>query len=114
MIRLTARQQDDAILISVSDTGPGVPQEYLPKIFDRFWRAPGTKQTGSGLGLAIAKGVVLAHGGTIWAESEFGRGSSFFSVGGFGHEQPDQACSMNTTPLILNVCTGQLQIVLRT
>jgi signal transduction histidine kinase len=78
MIRLTARQQDDAILISVADTGPGVPQEHLPKIFDRFWRAPGTKQTGCGLGLAIAKGIVLAHGGTIWAESEFGKGSSFF------------------------------------
>jgi PAS domain S-box-containing protein len=78
MIRLTARQRDDAILISVSDTGPGIPQEHLSKIFDRFWRAPGTQQTGSGLGLAIAKGIVLAHGGTIWAESEFGKGTRFF------------------------------------
>jgi PAS domain S-box-containing protein len=77
MIRLTARQRDDAILISVSDTGPGIPQEHLSKIFDRFWRAPGTQQTGSGLGLAIAKGIVLAHGGTIWAESEFGKGTRF-------------------------------------
>jgi len=78
VIRLTARQRDDEILITVSDTGPGIPQEHLSKIFDRFWRAPGTKQTGSGLGLAIAKGIILAHGGTIWAESEFGKGSSFF------------------------------------
>src|SRR4029077_17435582 len=78
VIRVTARQRDNEILISVSDTGPGIPQEHLSKIFDRFWRAPDTKQSGSGLGLAIAKGIVLAHGGTIWAESEFGKGSSFF------------------------------------
>jgi PAS domain S-box-containing protein len=78
VIRVTARQRDNEILVSVSDTGPGIPQEHLSKIFDRFWRAPGTKPSGSGLGLAIAKGIVLAHGGTIWAASEFGKGSSFF------------------------------------
>src|SRR5262249_59127558 len=77
-IRVSAHKQDHQIVVSVADTGPGIPQEHLSKIFDRFFRAPGTKQEGSGLGLSIAKGIVEAHGGTIWAESEMGNGSSFF------------------------------------
>jgi len=77
-IRITARQRDHQIVLSVADTGPGIPQEHLSKIFDRFWRAPGTKEKGSGLGLSIAKGIVQAHGGTIWAESQLGKGSAFF------------------------------------
>jgi len=77
-IQIRACQRRQQILVSVADTGPGIPQEYLSKIFDRFWRAPGTTQEGSGLGLSIAKGIVEAHGGTIWAESQLGKGSSFF------------------------------------
>jgi PAS domain S-box-containing protein len=77
-IRVSAWQRDHQIVVSVADTGPGIPQEHLSKIFDRFWRTPGTKQKGSGLGLSIAKGIVEAHGGTIWAESQMGKGSSFF------------------------------------
>ena len=77
-IRITARQRDHQIVVSVADTGPGIPQEHLSKIFDRFWQAPGTKEKGSGLGLSIAKGIIQAHGGTIWAESQLGKGSSFF------------------------------------
>ena len=77
-IRVAARVRDHKIVVSVVDTGPGIPQEHLSKIFDRFWRTPGTKQKGSGLGLSIAKGIVEAHGGTIWAESQLGKGSSFF------------------------------------
>ena len=76
-IRVLARLRDHQVVVSVEDTGPGIPQEHLSKIFDRFWRTPGTKQNGSGLGLAIAKGIVEAHGGTIWAESQLGKGSSF-------------------------------------
>ena len=77
-IRVSAGQRDHKIVVSVADTGPGIPQEHLSKIFDRFWQTPGTKQKGSGLGLSIAKGIVEAHGGTIWAESQSGKGSSFF------------------------------------
>jgi PAS domain S-box-containing protein len=77
-IRVSARQRDHKIVVAVADTGPGIPQEHLSKIFDRFWQTPGTKQKGSGLGLSIAKGIVEAHGGTIWAESQLGKGSSFF------------------------------------
>jgi len=76
-IRVSARQRDRQIVVSVEDTGPGIPKEHLSKIFDRFWQTPGTKQKGSGLGLAIAKGIVEAHGGTIWAESRLGKGSAF-------------------------------------
>ena len=78
IIRVAARERDHKIVVSVVDTGPGIPQEHLSKIFDRFWRTPGIKQKGSGLGLSIAKGIVEAHGGTIWAESQLGKGSSFF------------------------------------
>jgi len=78
IIRVAARERDHKIVVSVVDTGPGIPQEHLSKIFDRFWRTPGIKQKGSGLGLSIAKGIVEAHGGTIWAESQMGKGSSFF------------------------------------
>jgi signal transduction histidine kinase len=65
-------------VVGVADTGPGIPQEHLLKVFDRFWRVPGTKKKGTGLGLSIAKGIVEAHGGRIWAESQLGKGSSFF------------------------------------
>jgi signal transduction histidine kinase len=78
VIRVSARQQGQKIVVSVTDTGPGIPQEHLSKIFERFWQTPGTKQKGSGLGLSIARGIVEAHGGTIWAESQSGKGSSFF------------------------------------
>ncbi|HEX4998168.1 MAG TPA: PAS domain S-box protein [Terriglobia bacterium] len=77
-IRVSARQRDRQIVVSVADTGPGIPHEHLSKIFDRFWRRPGTREEGSGLGLSIVKGIVEAHGGTIWAESQLGKGSSFF------------------------------------
>jgi PAS domain S-box-containing protein len=76
-IRVSARQQGDAVMVSIVDTGPGIPPEHLSKVFDKFWKGQETKGTGSGLGLSIAKGIVEAHGGSIWAESELGKGSSF-------------------------------------
>jgi signal transduction histidine kinase len=67
--------------LRVSDSGAGIPPEDLPYIFDRFWRADRARtrsgDTGSGLGLAIAKQLVLAHGGTIHAESQPGVGPVF-------------------------------------
>src|SRR5262249_14950029 len=77
-IHVSARRQEWDILVCVTDTGPGIPQEHLLKVFDRFWRVPGTQKQGTGLGLSIAKGIVEAHGGNIWAESELGKGTSFF------------------------------------
>lgn len=70
----------DNVRITVTDTGAGIPSEDLPYIFDRFWRGDRSRarrEGSSGLGLAITRQLVLAHGGTIVAESELGRGTSF-------------------------------------
>ena len=63
---------------AISDTGPGISREDLPHIFDRFWQARRVRRGGVGLGLAISKGIVDAHGGSIWAESCAGVGTTFF------------------------------------
>jgi PAS domain S-box-containing protein len=70
--------EDGALQFEVRDTGPGIPAEHLPHIFGQFWQANRRDHRGIGLGLAIAKGIVEAHGGKIWVESEPGEGSSFF------------------------------------
>ncbi len=61
----------------VKDSGPGIAPGHIPHLFDRFWRARQGDREGAGLGLAIAKGVVNAHGGNIWVESEPGCGAMF-------------------------------------
>jgi signal transduction histidine kinase len=61
----------------VADTGAGIPAEYLPHLFDRFWQARQGGRCGAGLGLLIAKGIVEAQGGRIWVESTPGCGSTF-------------------------------------
>src|SRR5262245_52207732 len=77
-IVVSAREQDNSIVVCVSDDGPGIARENLSKVFDRYWQSEETKRAGVGLGLAIAKGIVEAHGGKIWVDSELGKGSSFF------------------------------------
>ncbi len=64
----------DTVVFTVEDTGPGIADSDLPHLFERFWQAE-RRYGGSGLGLAIAAGVVEAHGGEIWAESELGEGT---------------------------------------
>jgi len=66
-----------SVVVSVEDSGIGIEPEALTRIFDRFWQARPTPRRGSGLGLAIARGILEAHGGRIWVESEVGRGSVF-------------------------------------
>jgi signal transduction histidine kinase len=75
-IRLEARGPD--VLFTVSDTGPGISPEDLPFMFERYWRARGAHYKGTGLGLPISKGIVDAHGGRIWVESQLGIGTRFF------------------------------------
>jgi two-component system sensor histidine kinase ChvG len=70
-VRLWARRRENRILIVVEDTGPGIPEEALTKVFNRFYSERPVQQFGnhSGLGLAISKQIVEAHGGVIWAEN---------------------------------------------
>ena len=65
------------VCFRVRDTGVGISQLHLPHVFDRFWQVRTTGRAGAGLGLAIAKGIVEAHGGSIWAESTLGEGTTF-------------------------------------
>jgi signal transduction histidine kinase len=76
-IVVSARKQEQTVVVCVSDDGTGIPRENLAKVFDRYWQASETSRAGMGLGLAIAKGIIEAHGGKIWVDSELGKGSSF-------------------------------------
>ena len=77
-IVIRADSAPGGVRFSVSDTGPGIPQEQLGKLFGRFWQGNPADRRGIGLGLSIAKGIVDAHGGRIWVESRVGEGTTFF------------------------------------
>jgi signal transduction histidine kinase len=75
---LQAVEGEKEVVISVTDTGCGIPESELSFVFDRFWRGdPSRHEDGAGLGLAISRGIVEAHRGRIWAESRPGQGSCF-------------------------------------
>jgi PAS domain S-box-containing protein len=65
------------VRFSVSDTGPGIRPDEIPHLFSRFWQADSADHRGVGLGLSIAKGIIDAHDGRIWVESEPGKGATF-------------------------------------
>jgi signal transduction histidine kinase len=80
-VQLTAKEENQSLLVTVADTGQGIPEENLEIVFDKFVQLKSSTETtpGSvGLGLAIAREVVEAHGGRIWIESTVGVGSTFF------------------------------------
>jgi two-component system phosphate regulon sensor histidine kinase PhoR len=83
-IEVTAADSADQIVITVSDTGIGIPQAEQSRIFERFYRVDAARSReagGTGLGLSIARHIVEAHGGRIWVESTVGEGSRFhFSI----------------------------------
>ena len=78
-VTIAARPDGEEVILSVEDTGVGIPVEDLPRIFERFFKADRARSGGgTGLGLAIAKHIVQGHGGRIWAESVEGEGSTFY------------------------------------
>jgi signal transduction histidine kinase len=76
-VRVQATRREHEVVVSVRDTGPGIPADQRARIFDRFWQAKETARLGTGLGLSIAKGLVERHGGHLWVDSEVGVGSTF-------------------------------------
>ncbi|MFZ5881779.1 MAG: ATP-binding protein [Chloroflexota bacterium] len=81
-VQVGVAARDRQIILQVSDTGPGIPQNEQARIFDKFYRASNIPEgvQGSGLGLAIVKSIVESHHGRIWVESALGKGTSFFVV----------------------------------
>jgi len=78
-ITVTVKETKNALLVTFSDYGPGIPKAYLPYIFERFYRVPGERVSkGSGLGLYICNQIILAHHGKIWVESELKKGTTFY------------------------------------
>ncbi|WP_010246010.1 sensor histidine kinase [Acetivibrio cellulolyticus] len=94
-IKIDVQDRQDKVLIGIHDNGEGIKKEHLPNIFNRFYRADPSRNTtkgGSGLGLAIASQIIEEHGGRIWAESEFGNGTSIYfqlEKVGTGNEKTD-------------------------
>jgi PAS domain S-box-containing protein len=84
LIVIRVRKEQNDLIISVNDQGIGISQEELPKLFDRFYQVEQVvsgKTHGTGLGLTICKGIIEAHGGRLWVETELGQGSKFsFSI----------------------------------
>ena len=78
VIRLRAASTDEGSIVSVADSGIGIPERELTSIFERFRRLEGGDGTGLGLGLYISQWIVDAHGGRIWAESEIGKGTTIY------------------------------------
>lgn len=77
-VSVFASQRDNEILHEIRDTGMGIPEDKLQKIFEEFYQVEGSKYGGTGLGLSIAKRVIEEHGGKIWVESRPGKGSVFY------------------------------------
>lgn len=79
-IKISLKQEDNGIIFAVKDNGPGISQNHIPRIFDRFYRSDSSrtrKYGGAGLGLSISKSIVEAHGGRISISSQEGHGSTF-------------------------------------
>jgi signal transduction histidine kinase len=78
VVTVGAAPEDDAVRFWVRDTGPGIAPEDVEHLWSPFWQAEGpARSAGAGLGLAIARGIVEAHGGRVWVESQPGAGTTF-------------------------------------
>jgi signal transduction histidine kinase len=77
LIEIAAKVTDGETVVSVRDTGTGIPDHQIPHIFEPYWQADAQRKGSAGLGLSIAKAIVDAHGGRIWVETSPGLGSTF-------------------------------------
>ncbi|MGK4000871.1 ATP-binding protein [Sorangium sp. So ce1024] len=76
-VTVRCERLEEHVVFSVADTGPGIPEDELPYLFERYWRGQRNGYKGTGLGLAIARELVVAHGGTISVDSRVGVGTTF-------------------------------------
>ncbi|MFZ6024431.1 MAG: ATP-binding protein [Bacteroidota bacterium] len=76
-VTIAAKEENNRIRFSVSDTGQGIEPRYIDRVFDRYFRIPGTKKEGTGLGLSISREFIEAQGGRMELVSEYGKGSEF-------------------------------------
>jgi signal transduction histidine kinase len=94
-VTIAAKQTDETVIFSVSDTGTGIEESLIPHLFERFSQDKRTAELGTGLGLFIVKGIVEAHQGRVWVESKIGKGSTFsFALpeASRTEPQPDRIC----------------------
>jgi signal transduction histidine kinase len=89
-VTLRLRSLDDAVSLSVADTGPGIHTEQLPHIFEKHWSGRGKARADAGLGLYIVKGIVAAHGGSIQVDTKPGAGTTFSISLPCGTAQPSE------------------------
>jgi CheY-like chemotaxis protein len=105
-VSITTRTEEDHVLVSVKDTGEGIPQEKLSAIFDEFYQVDQSrsrKRQGAGLGLAICRRLIEAHRGRIWVESQEGVGTEFFFA------LPLPAHKYDTQPALISPLYDHLQ-----
>jgi signal transduction histidine kinase len=101
-VTIEAIQRDNQLLVSVADSGEGIPTGALPRVFERFYRADSSRQVitgGSGLGLAIVRAIIEGHGGTIWAENIPGGGARFVFTLPLKFSEPASITGAITIPM---------------
>ena len=86
----------------MADTGPGISEDDVKHLFERYWRGGEAEYRGTGLGLAISRGIVGAHGGKLWVESVLGHGATFFfTIPAADETSLFMAPDANETPFLL-------------
>jgi signal transduction histidine kinase/DNA-binding response OmpR family regulator len=107
-VSISLSGDDSQVVLTVSDTGIGIPQDEQAHIFERFHRVPGDQQSGSGIGLALVADMTAAHGGSVRVASEPGQGSQFVVVLPRYHGSPVDSSVVETTaaPILDNEASG--------